>query len=242
MQTKAIPQTQLWIGEHDALNQRAIDYLINVLSNGDTGAAERITQKQHASVFWQCMSGRQYKRSDFEQLHHTLSFARDPGDHYFFIIEYADCLTHATGNSLLKALEEPPAGYHFILLAARKELVLPTIISRSIITEYEQSYDNTEYKSFLAIFKNTRQVTFCDFNKELWQLKTLHEYKTRILVDDILYYWITVYKNALTDERHDDVSHAHNVIKRIEDVMQYLPISGGVIFFWRHVFAMLKMM
>lgn len=47
-----------------------------------------------------------------------------------FIFHGVDTLTDQAANSLLKLLEEPPAGTHLILLASRAGSVLPTILSR----------------------------------------------------------------------------------------------------------------
>lgn len=46
------------------------------------------------------------------------------------VIEPADCLNVAAANCLLKTLEEPQAHIYFMLLTARPDDLLPTIISR----------------------------------------------------------------------------------------------------------------
>lgn len=46
------------------------------------------------------------------------------------LIDPADQMTPSAANSLLKALEEPPAGSHILLIADRPRAVLPTIRSR----------------------------------------------------------------------------------------------------------------
>ena len=46
------------------------------------------------------------------------------------IIDGAECLTEEAANSLLKALEEPPAHTRFLLTTARRSDCLPTIVSR----------------------------------------------------------------------------------------------------------------
>ncbi len=48
----------------------------------------------------------------------------------YIIIERAETMTPEAANSLLKLLEEPPAGVIFFLLAERSQSVLPTIRSR----------------------------------------------------------------------------------------------------------------
>ncbi|GIV10591.1 MAG: DNA polymerase III subunit delta' [Fimbriimonadales bacterium] len=46
------------------------------------------------------------------------------------ILEEAHRLNPAAANALLKTLEEPPAGYHFMLTAPASDLLLQTILSR----------------------------------------------------------------------------------------------------------------
>jgi DNA polymerase-3 subunit delta' len=52
------------------------------------------------------------------------------------IIEEADRLREEAANALLKTLEEPPPRTHFVLLTARPQLLLRTIISRSQVVRF----------------------------------------------------------------------------------------------------------
>ncbi len=54
-----------------------------------------------------------------------------PGTHRWVLVEDAHRLNGASANMLLKTLEEPPPGVHFILVTHRPEAVLQTIRSRS---------------------------------------------------------------------------------------------------------------
>jgi len=53
-----------------------------------------------------------------------------------FIINDAHTLNTNAQNAMLKVLEEPPPNTIFILIAAKKNLLLPTIISRSYAIEF----------------------------------------------------------------------------------------------------------
>lgn len=52
------------------------------------------------------------------------------GCHRWILVEEAHRLNESSGNILLKTLEEPPPGTHFILVTHRPEALLPTIRSR----------------------------------------------------------------------------------------------------------------
>lgn len=54
------------------------------------------------------------------------------------IIIAADRLNTKTGNALLKILEEPPEGVHFILTTEQLSQVLPTITSRTSIVRFRR--------------------------------------------------------------------------------------------------------
>jgi len=54
------------------------------------------------------------------------------------VILSADRLNEKTANSLLKILEEPPDGVHFILTTERISSVLPTIVSRASIVRFRR--------------------------------------------------------------------------------------------------------
>ena len=52
-------------------------------------------------------------------------------DRRVVLIEPAEAMNEATANALLKSLEEPPAGVHFILVSHAAERLLPTVRSRT---------------------------------------------------------------------------------------------------------------
>jgi DNA polymerase III subunit delta' len=58
------------------------------------------------------------------------ALAPPTGCHRWILVEEAHRLNESSGNLLLKTLEEPPAGAHFILITHRPEALLQTIRSR----------------------------------------------------------------------------------------------------------------
>lgn len=56
--------------------------------------------------------------------------APPPGCHRWIVVEDAHRLHGASANMLLKTLEEPPAGTHFLMITHRPEAMLQTIRSR----------------------------------------------------------------------------------------------------------------
>lgn len=59
-----------------------------------------------------------------------------------FILEDAQDMTAQAQNALLKLLEEPPAGVKLFLLVRRREMLLPTVISRCQIISLKSDTSN----------------------------------------------------------------------------------------------------
>ncbi len=57
----------------------------------------------------------------------------DAGQVRVFVLHQAQELTQAAANSLLKAMEEPLPDNCFVLLATQRQLLLPTLVSRSFV-------------------------------------------------------------------------------------------------------------
>ena len=67
------------------------------------------------------------------------------------VIQAYENITQEAQNALLKVLEEPPANTIIIISVSRKELVLPTIISRCKIIELKENELNLTSEDFLQI-------------------------------------------------------------------------------------------
>src|SRR5258708_7246539 len=122
--TQTLPPAQLWVGQHTNALKDVESYLQNVLcKNGNCNTCitcMQIREKQHHAIMW-LHPEKNYTIDQFDDVFNTLSFQLQPDEHFFFIIQKADFLTPTCANKLLKPMEEPPTGYHFILLAERTE-------------------------------------------------------------------------------------------------------------------------
>ena len=68
---------------------------------------------------------------DIRELKRVLSFAPSGGEWRLAIINEADRMSEEAANAFLKLLEEPGANTLLILVAPHKDLLLPTILSRT---------------------------------------------------------------------------------------------------------------
>ncbi|WP_456433831.1 DNA polymerase III subunit delta' [Thermosulfuriphilus sp.] len=74
--------------------------------------------------------GVQIRIADIRNLQEQLSFAPLEGQRRLVLIDEAQRLGREAANALLKILEEPPQGTHFVMVAPKIEDLLPTIVSR----------------------------------------------------------------------------------------------------------------
>jgi DNA polymerase III subunit delta' len=99
----------------------------------DPGAvAERIRRGTHPDLTWVTPSGAaEMLVVDIEEPV-VAAATRTPfeSSRRVFVIEGADAMNDQAANRMLKTLEEPPSFVHLVLLAERREDVLPTIASR----------------------------------------------------------------------------------------------------------------
>src|SRR5215467_8718131 len=134
----------LLIGSHEKLQTQLIDRLQQFFCQPNCKTCITCTQIQnfqHHALVWCSPTGNAYNHADIDAIFEKTQFALDNDQHCFVIITHADRLPAACANRLLKTLEEPAPGYHFILLSRSQESILPTIQSRCIIqhTDHESS-------------------------------------------------------------------------------------------------------
>jgi hypothetical protein len=128
--------THLFVGPAGATTHAVVAMLQHLLCTqkgcGYCTACQGIYAHSSAHLLW-LEPENNYTRDTIEPIFDLLSLQRAEGDHFFIVLSQAERLQAATANALLKSLEEPPRGYHFILMTAHERLVLPTIRSRALV-------------------------------------------------------------------------------------------------------------
>jgi len=74
--------------------------------------------------------GAQIKIGQIRELQNAIAFKPLIGTRKWFIIDEADAMNPEAANSFLKTLEEPPDHSTLILITARPQALLPTVLSR----------------------------------------------------------------------------------------------------------------
>ncbi len=91
-------------------------------------------------------------------IQHYVQFKPLKDEYKIIVIENADLLTHEAQNAFLKTLEEPPDHVLIILSTARRNQLLPTVISRcrqiTLSRKEPMVFDRKEFEEYLPIILN----------------------------------------------------------------------------------------
>lgn len=232
-----IRTTQLWVGEHDALIEKVYRYATELFG---AEKADLIRARQFYGVFWLAPEKNLYNRADLEPLFEKVAFALDASESCVVVFENADLLSGACANSLLKLLEEPAPGYHFILLTEHRDAVMPTIQSRALITEYFASNIVDHYAAFLAFFKNPVAGNHVQVMQELEKIK-MTESQARKTVDQLYHYWVEQYKQALINGDSLAAKKADRMMRVCLHASESPPMPGSVKLFWKNIYLFMSL-
>jgi DNA polymerase-3 subunit delta' len=239
-----VPQAQLWAGDHERLVTKLDDYLITQLCPNkgckNCSVCRNVRARQHHTCMW-LVPENNYTLDDIRPIQTTMALSLDEGQQYFFILYKADRLTAACANSLLKSVEEPPRGYHFIFLTERPENVLPTIQSRcTIYTLYSAKNSSLHGHPFYTLFTTAITHSPNVFVKEL-DSSPPTERESIELVDNILAYWLAESKNNALEHRPQRYTHAQRNITILLKALTKPPMPGSSKIFWKNLFLQIKM-
>ncbi|KOY71515.1 DNA polymerase III subunit delta' [Apilactobacillus kunkeei] len=102
---------------------------------GHCDECRRIAEQQHPDVVIIKPDGLSIKVDQIRYLKSEFSKSGLEGNQKFFIVCDAEKMTTGAANSLLKFIEEPGANIVSFLLTTNKNLILPTIISRTQVVD-----------------------------------------------------------------------------------------------------------
>ncbi|RTL06082.1 hypothetical protein EKK58_06410 [Candidatus Dependentiae bacterium] len=236
--TAIIPTVQLYIGAHEQTAQKISVYLQSVFCshNGCSQCTNclQIKAKKHVSCLW-LTSKKQYILDDLLPLQEKLQFSLAEDERFFFIIENAELLSDLSSNALLKALEEPPLGYYFILQAKATTELLPTVLSRCVIFYTKDNTVNIVFKPLLDHF-TLQALPALLFLQELDRSK-INEDQSHELCKQILHFWQKKYNSIVeTDPTNTNeivlIKHKLNVLYK---AIEQLPTIGNAKLFWKNL-------
>ena len=229
----------LWVGRHEELINTVKKSLQHIMctQNGCKSCVtcNQIEEKQHYNFLW-LQPEKQYVLDDLTPVFKTISFALESDQHFFFIIEKADLLNQACCNSLLKIMEEPPAGYHFLLLTQRIDSILPTIRSRCLITRWHANIQSIKTHPLASCFTSFSLPEPATFLQTLDQVNP-HDQESLELIDALLDHWIEKYTQYVKDNNTVQVQHTIHVIEILKKGLQQPPMPGSSKIFWKNIYV-----
>ncbi len=230
-------QAYLWIGAEEELRLKTISFVQRIFCAQEgcrsCHTCKAIIEKRHYGITW-LVPENYYTLKQLEPLFHVISFALDPQEKHIIIIERADLLTTACANSLLKSLEEPPQGYHFILLAPRTEGILPTIASRCVKDETTSRTSSTAHR-LLPYFTQLSVSVAGELIKEI-EKERVPEHEIAYLLDGCMMYWHDRFVEALKKGDSPMAQKAGAVRDIIERAREKMPMPGSSKLFLKNLF------
>ncbi len=248
-----LPPAQLWIGPHHNLVEHATIYLQKILCKNKgcntCNTCIQIRDQQHHAIIW-LYPEKKYTLDQIDVIFNTISFALENKNHFFFVIQKADFLPAVCANRLLKPIEEPPTGYHFLLLAERSEHILPTIRSRCMSKSFYSNEFTQLHEDLFNCFTSTKKQSPIDFMK-LLQTSKINERESVELMDMLLKFWIKKYKNsakknatASQEKNATAQSSLYTAARNVEILKKHillLPMPGSSKLFWKNLFLQIHM-
>jgi DNA polymerase III subunit delta' len=197
-------------------------------------ACKQISHHQHRFLAW-LKPTKDYTIDDLAVLFEITALSLDEGQNFFFVLEQSEKLTQATANRLLKSLEEPPAGYHFILLTDNLNALLPTIISRSEVTTLARTQERDPHPIVSWFAKGAPLESVQDFEQLLYRNK-LSDSESQQLFDE-LFECIESRLAAAVAAGNEDQEYLMHLTGFLQRAMAMPPQSGSSDLFWKQLWV-----
>jgi len=181
----------------------------------------QIATHQFYGLTWVAPASGSYVLKDIEKIFSVARFALDDDQKHFFVLERAHTLSRACANRLLKILEEPPAGYYFLLLTENYDALLPTIQSRGTrLYTHEQKAESDRLLSFFL----SEKLDAFTFEKELKATKPSRS-EANLVAQKLPF--------LLDYTRYTDKKEVETFLR---DMQKHMPMPGGTLLFLKTLF------
>ena len=190
--------------------------------------------KSSASLLW-LEPENNYTRDMIQPIFEVTALQRTAQEPFFIVIARAERLQHASANALLKILEEPPAGYYFLLMTTHERLVLPTIFSRAILhrENYQVAVATTDHQ-LVAHFTGATPLNPAAF-LQLLDTIAITEQESHEQLDTIMQrVHRLVYKK--TTKTVFSATDLRALVTIYEDAMLMPPQPGSSKIFWKDLY------
>lgn len=200
----------------------------------------QIKQRQHPSLVWIEPEGN-YGVKDVDIIFEKTHFALDQGSQFFFVMSRVHTLNLATANKLLKVLEEPPTGYHFLLYTDNPHSVLPTILSRCVVHNLLSEQTEDRLHPLLNYFCDPTKAADPFGFEALVKKEHLSDTQSIDLLNQLLNHYIKQLKQLLHKNQNEaahrvESEYLRQIITFITRRLKQPPQSGSSEIFWKLMF------
>ena len=227
----------LYVGAHGSMRETVVEQLQLVFCSKQgcytCTSCRQIAQGTHHSLLW-LTTPATYTREDIEKVHEAMRFSLESHNHFFIIIEHAERLNQSSANSLLACMEEPPSGYHFILLVERPDQLLPTIRSRCIVQAQQRLVSSDRSHPLFLLFSQTTTLDSLLFVTEL-ENNPPNEQETLSILDALLVHWQSIVTQCYKNNTNDQLKLAQAKLNVLIHALKSLPMPGSSKIFWKNL-------
>ncbi len=243
----SIPPAQLWIGQQQQLYDAASLEMqkmfctleaqkndLATLKECFCPACRKIKQHTHPSIVW-IVPEKNYLAEDLEVIFGNVAFKLDEDTHFFFILGRAHTLTRTCANRLLKVLEEPPRGFHFILLANNASTLLPTISSRCILRQFTPDQSLNVHELLTFFLEEHKLHDPIGFERELRK----HALSDSLSIELFHELYGVISQQFIKDSQLPDQAgrdQLETTLAVLNSTMRVLPHSGSATIFWKNLY------
>ncbi|MBI2775161.1 hypothetical protein HYX58_04110 [Candidatus Dependentiae bacterium] len=204
---------------------------------GSCIACIQLKENQHHGVYW-AFPDPNYTLAQIDELLEKTLLSLQENEHFFLILKKTDFLSAACANRMLKILEEPPRGYHFILLAERTDGLLVTIRSRCLVTDLKSIAATAVTHPIASLFVSLN-FKHPDVLLKLLDEHDLHDRQTLELTDQLLAYWLQK-KSAAYKESEKNQTTACIMVDLLKEALLHPPMPGSSKLFWKNMYLKAK--
>jgi len=221
LQDDRLVHAYLFFGGNHSEKIATAKYFAKLVLGNDEVTANLVDNNEHANVITIRPDGKNIKKEQIVFLKTEISKKSIENKSKIYVIDGADKMSISAANSLLKFLEEPAPNIHIILIAQSKEVLLPTITSRTVnlnfkgqaAADFEVSSEMMDIMRQLEFEKASPQLV-CAKNSSIFKddlLTFLNAYQRyyQCVMDKIL----GIGHNGYFDQDVLAQSMAHNNIK-----------------------------
>lgn len=235
----------LFVGTENTLPPFVEDFLRQKLCSSERNASccciscKQILARQHHSIVW-ISPEKDYSLDDIDVIFEKIKFSLDPENSLFFVLNNVHTFNDATANRLLKVLEEPPRGYHFLLMTTNQHALLTTILSRCVV-QHIQSDQETNSHPLVAFFTQETQMHDPFIFEQALQKHKPTDSQSLPLMEMIINFYLQKIRSHTSSEQllsNEKFMHFQTVISFLQESIKKPPQSGSSLLFWKMVFML----